>query len=73
MNHDTFPNPWEDRAGREALPAGQAHGTPELDKSRLYKLKIELLRKLRSAPSHRRQDIVERLNETESRIKELSA
>ena len=45
---------------------------PESVKSRLYKTKVDLLVRLRSAAPHLRQDIVERLKETERRLKELT-
>ena len=46
--------------------------TPELLKSRLYKTKVDLLIRLRSAAPHLRQDIVERLKQTERRLKDLA-
>ena len=46
--------------------------TPELLKSRLYKTKVDLLIRLRSAAPHLRQDIVERLKETERRLNDLA-
>ena len=70
MIHET---PRQD--GRRDPPEGPCatrrhEETPELLKIRLYKTKVDLLIRLRSAAPHLRQDIVERLKETERRLKD---
>ena len=69
MNRDV---PHQDQPGRKP-PAASSGDTPELEKSRLYKLKVDLLAELQSAPARHRQDIVERLKTIERRIKELQS
>ena len=65
------------QSGRHDPPEGPCgtrrhEETPELVKSRLYKTKVDLLVKLRSAAPHLSQDIVERLKETERRLEDLT-
>ena len=65
------------QGGRRDPPEGpratrRREETPELLKSRLYKTEVDLLIRLRSAAPHLGQDIVERLKETERRLKDLT-
>ena len=65
------------QGGRRDPPEGpratrRHEETPELLKSRLHKTKVDLLIRLRSAAPHLRQDIVERLKETERRLNNLA-